>query len=211
MSNLTDFFPSGGGGLTPKFQEFNASGTFTPTQALIDAGGYIEIFLVGGGAGGATNLSEYMGGQGGEAQIKKMYLTATNGCTVTIGSGGNKGTTPSAGGDSVFNGSSAGGVDFTSKGGNSTATYYGWGSTKIKAMKSPSWPAFASSTNSGSAGNGINGYGAGGGTRQQGLGPGMNDLYGSLEPNTGQGGVGSNADDRSCNGSSGYCLIKWYE
>lgn len=213
MSNLTDFFPSGGGGgLTPKFQEFNASGTFTPSQALVDAGGYIEVFLVGGGAGGQTNLSAYIGGQGGEAQIKKMYLTSTSGCTVTIGSGGNKGSVPTVGGDSVFNGSSAGGVNFTSKGGSSSATYNGWGSIKMKAMKSPSWPAYAESGGpGGSAGNGINGYGAGGGVLGSGLGPGMNDLNGSLEPNTGQGGVGANTFDRSSNGSSGYCLIKWYE
>jgi hypothetical protein len=213
MSNLTDFFPSGGGGgLTPKFEEFNASGTFTPSQALIDAGGYIEVFLVAGGAGGQTNMSSYVGGQGGEAQIKKMYLTTISGCTITIGSGGNKGTTPSAGGDSVFNGSSAGGVDFTSKGGFSSARYSGWGSTKMKAMKSPSWPGYRENNNlGGSAGSGINGYGAGGGVHGVGFGPGMSDTYGSLEPNTGQGGVGSNGDDKSCNGSSGYCLIKWYE
>ena len=72
MSNLTDFFPSGGGGLTPKFEEFNASGTFTPTQALIDAGGYIEVFLVGGGETGNSNSS--IGGTGGEVLIKKMGI-----------------------------------------------------------------------------------------------------------------------------------------
>ena len=41
MSNFTDFFPAasgGGGGGIPKYQEFTSSGTFTPTQALIDAG-----------------------------------------------------------------------------------------------------------------------------------------------------------------------------
>jgi len=64
MSNLTDFLGGGGGGgLTPKFQEFNSSGTFTPSQALIDAGGYIEVFLVAGG--GAGNNANY-GGVGGE-------------------------------------------------------------------------------------------------------------------------------------------------
>ena len=45
MSNFTDFFPAAGGGLKPKFQEFTSSGTFTPSQALVDAGGFIEIFL----------------------------------------------------------------------------------------------------------------------------------------------------------------------
>ena len=75
MSNLTDFFPSGGGGLTPKFQEFNASGTFTPSQALIDAGGYIELFLVGGGG----RASDYQrGGSGGETILKKNVFNFNN-------------------------------------------------------------------------------------------------------------------------------------
>ena len=78
MSNLTDFFPSGGGGgLTPKFQEFNASGTFTPSQALIDAGGYIEVFLV---AGGGSPTAQTNSAGGGETQIIKMYLTSINSC-----------------------------------------------------------------------------------------------------------------------------------
>ncbi len=39
MSNFTDFFPAagGGGGGIPKYQDFTSSGTFTPSQALIDA------------------------------------------------------------------------------------------------------------------------------------------------------------------------------
>ena len=72
MSNLTDFFPSGGGGgLTPKFEEFNATGFFTPSQALIDAGGYIEVFLVGGGGGSSLG---YQGAAGGETILSRMYL-----------------------------------------------------------------------------------------------------------------------------------------
>ena len=42
----------GGGGLTPKFQDFTSSGTFTPTSSLISAGGFIQILIVGGGAAG---------------------------------------------------------------------------------------------------------------------------------------------------------------
>ena len=63
MSNFTDFFPAaGGGGGTPKFQEFISSGTFTPTQALIDAGGYVDIFIVGGGGGSAVSTYGSCGG-----------------------------------------------------------------------------------------------------------------------------------------------------
>lgn len=126
----------GGGGLTPKFQEFNSSGTFTPTQALIDAGSYIEIFLVAGGG----RAFGYYQGFGGEVLMKKMYLSSTSGCAVTIGSGAT--TTRSNGGNSSFNGSSAGGINVTATGGKyETSTY---------AILSPSWPG----------GNGVFGYGA---------------------------------------------------
>ena len=205
MSNLTDFFPSGGGGLTPKFEEFNASGTFTPTQALIDAGGYIEVFLVAGGSGGFQDSSSY-GGQGGEAQIKKMYLTNTNAIGVTIGAGGARATWNnfSPGGNSVFSGGAAGGVTFTSVGGKN------WGgdfATYVSTMLSPGFGGTGNNTNnSGSPGPGVNGYGMGGAT-QFGLG-----AYTSAQkPNSGQGGVSGGSPTRSTEGASGYCLIKWYE
>ena len=182
MANLSDFLPAagGGGGLTPKFQEFNSSGTFTPTQALIDAGGFIEIFIVGGG--GRSSSSDY-GAAGGEVIMKQMYLTSVTSCTVTIGAGGAVG---GSGGNSVFLGSSAGGVDVTSIGGS--AVHY-------QANKlSNSWGASLDGT----AGNGVFGYGAGGGeSERKGIWQG--------KANSGQGGPNNGP------AGSGYCLIKYYE
>ena len=165
MSNFTDFFPApgggGGGGLTPKFEEFNSSGTFTPTQALIDAGGYIDIFIVGAGS---RNQSE-PNGNGGEVRFKKMYLTSTSAITVTIGAGG--ASNGNAGGDSAFLGSSAGGVDITARGGqigNWTLRHgAGWGSSSVSSP----------------VGSGVLGYGAGATT-------GYGGVY-NAGPNTGQG------------------------
>ena len=183
MANLSDFLPlAGGGGLTPKFQEFNSSGTFTPTQELIDAGGYIEIFLVGGGG---RSSSTGTGSCGGEVIMKKMYLTSVTGCAVTIGAGGPANNT--SGGNSLFSGASAGGDDLTAKGG--AANYY------QSSVLSPSWGGLS---NAGSAGNGVFGYGAGGaGNFPMGVRGG--------KPNSGQGTAQGTAS------GSGYCLIKWYE
>jgi len=181
MSNFSDFFSAGGGGLTPKFEEFNSSGTFTPSQALIDAGGYIEVFLV---AGGAKTSSSTLGSAGGEVLMKKMYLTSTTGCAITIGSGAT--STNTSGGNSTFTGSSAGGNDLTAKGGLSYAD-------QINHL-SPGWGSY----NSNSAGNGVFGYGAGGASSY---------IGGVRTPKTNSGQGGANNQ----NGGSGYCLIKWYE
>ena len=181
MSNLTDFFPSGGGGLTPKFQEFNASGTFTPSQALIDAGGYIEVFLVAGGGGG-YNASQTNPGRGGEVKNVKMYLTSVSNITVTLGSGGSSANPGNPGGDSSFLAASAGGFDAVSTGGAG-----GGGS---RSFASAWWDG----------GNGVNGYGAAGFNGQYLSGPPT-----SGASNSGQGG------QYNLSGGSGYCLIKWYE
>src|SRR6056300_1798947 len=90
MSNFTDFFPAasgGGGGAIPKYEEFTSSGTFTPTQALIDAGGKVSLFMVGAGASGYNGGSWYKGGEGGEVIFVFNTLTNTNSITITIGSG----------------------------------------------------------------------------------------------------------------------------
>ena len=165
MSNLSDFFGGIGGGLTPKFQDFTASGNFTPTQGLIDAGGYIEVFLVGGGA--SNNLASN-GGSGGETILTQMYLSTTSSVSVTIGAGASG---AGNGSSSSFDGSSAGGVNVTALGGISN----GFQSGKLGA----GWGAEDGYT----AGSGVFGYGAGG-----------RALYGGIsipKANSGQG--GSNA------------------
>lgn len=149
MSNYTTFFPSagGGGGLAPKFQEFTSSGTFTPSQALIDAGGYIEAFVVGGGGRTTSSSSPPVGG---EVLIVPMYLTSTSSVSVTVGAG----ATSSSGGNSVFSGASAGGSNVTAKGGQANQGQ--------DNHLSPSWGAVGDAT----AGNGVFGYGAGGAGNQ---------------------------------------------
>ena len=184
MSNLTDFFPSGGGGLTPKFEEFNASGTFTPSQELVDAGGYIEVFLV---AGGQRGVSQGTGGTGGEVQLVRMNLSSTTGCAITIGAGGS-GSANAAGGNSTFTGSSAGGVDITSIGGGINNQYDGRQVNTIGA----NWGGTQSNFG---PGQGTFGYGAGGG-------------YAGVFTPKANSGQGSNYTQ---NAGSGYCLIKWYE
>jgi hypothetical protein len=186
MSNLTDFFPSGGGGgLTPKFEEFKASGTFTPSQALIDAGGYIEVFLVGSGAGGSGN-NNY--NSGGEVIQERMYLTSTSASTITIGAGGT-----GLGTASTANLSSSGGVDLTARGG-----VRGNAARGLIQWKSPSGSSTGNSSPM-SAMRGINGFGMGGSVETN-----YSGSYIGAD-NTGQGGGSNQA------GGSGYCLIKWYE
>jgi len=202
MSNFTDFFPApgggGGGGGIPKYQEFITSGTFTPSQALIDAGGRIGLFIVGGGAGGGSTNSNDTGGSGGEVLMKYITLTNTNAITVTIGSGGGIG---SAGASSTFEGSSAGGIDIVALGGQ-------WGgdtSTQNNApqnrLTSGFGGAYFNSTYGGiaSAGSGVFGYGVGGSVNKGGTG-----IY-IAKANSGSG-SGYNQS-----GGSGFVRVTWFE
>ena len=186
MANLSDFLPAagGGGGGIPKYQEFTTSGTFTPTQALIDAGGRISYMIVAGG-NSTTNL--YYGGSGGEVILGYATLTSTNGCAVIIGAGGSPFST--AGTNSSVSFSAAGGTDITAV------------SNGLKA--SNSWAAGASDNNTGyaaSAGNGVFGYGAGGGRRSTAGGGILNG-----KANTGQGSI------RDLAAGSGFVRITWFE
>ena len=187
MSNLSQFFQGIGGGLSPKFQDFTASGNFTPTQGLIDAGGYIEVFLVGGGACGV--IANSVGGSGGEVLVKKMYVSNTNPVTVDIGDGGPSNAGGSPGTGSIFSGSQAGGIDLFASGGlisgrQELSMGSGWGAN------------FSQGT---TAGNGIGGFGAGG--------PANSSFFGGVylaKENSGQGTI--NTD-----GGSGFCSVTWFE
>ena len=86
-----------GGGKDIKFCCFTASTTFTPSQDLVDGGGYIETSIAGGGGGGGGIRVESTtqqvciyggGGGGGEVITNSKLLTSTDACTITIGAGG---------------------------------------------------------------------------------------------------------------------------
>jgi hypothetical protein len=188
MSNLTDFFPSGGGGgLTPKFQEFNSSGIWTVPQALIDAGGYVEVFLVGAGGTGSSQF----GGAGGEVISFHQYLT--NQTTVAIYIGASVTGNGVTGNDSSWNALGAGGSNVTALGGSGNGYQGGKLGAGFGSTNSNSLPM--------SAGSGTLGYGAGGSLNNASSRGGV----GLGKANSGQ---GSNYNSES---GSGYCLIKWYE
>ena len=160
MSNFSDFFPAAaGGGSMPIIQEFTSSGTFTPTQALIDAGGRLAFILVG--AGGKTS-SATLGAQGGFVMLGYQTLTSTTGCAVTIGSGTtSEGAT---GGNSSVAFSSAGGTDETATGGSGGQT-----GSSTNGPWGPNWAADLNQF-TGAAGPGYLNMGVGSGGREGKLG-----------------------------------------
>jgi len=197
MSNFTDFFPAasgGGGGGIPKYEEFTSSGTFTPTQALIDAGGRVAYMIVGGGERGSTGSDKYYGGAGGQFKSGYMTLTSATGCAVTIGAGGT-GSDGANGGSSSIVFSSAGGTDITALGGSGNAhtNYAGYGGE----TRTSGWQ-LATSPHPGHFG----GYGGGGGALY------AYDYGGGIstaEANMGQG------SSSARNASSGFVRITWFE
>lgn len=90
MSNLSEFI--GGGKLC--FQEFLASGTFTPSTRLLALGGVVLVEALGGGASGAARWNSSataaeQGASGGDAgQYVEGLVTVTAAVAVTIGAGG---------------------------------------------------------------------------------------------------------------------------
>ena len=202
MSLYSDFFGAGvASGLTQKFQEFTSSGNFTPSDELIAAGGFVEVFIVGGGERAAS-----VGGCGGEVIKKYTNLTTTDSCTVTIGAGG--ATNGDPGSNSVFSGSMAGGSDITALGGDgetgpSGRLTSGAGGYQIYSQSGPFGivsGGYAYATRAAtSAGPGFIGYGAGGGGSTSHTG------IRAAKANSGQGSTAGYA------AGSGYCLIKWFE
>src|SRR6185312_5673267 len=214
-----------------KSQTFTSSGTFTPSTGLIQAGGSVDVFLVGGGGGGSNT-----GGGGGGGQVVQTTLSVNAPVTVTIGAGGaaqlNGGTTlfgatAAAGGSGSSNfdgGASGGGISGGAQhlglvssnagggGGASTAGY-----PAIFAPAPP--PSYASTPVCGNGGGGINGYdGGGGGAVQNGGGgcgagssgggnggfvTGSNGLA-----NTGGGGGGAGGGTGG-SGGSGIVIVTW--
>ena len=195
MSNFTDFFPSagGGGGSMPKYQDFTSSGTFTPSQALIDAGGRLHYMIVGGGERGDASWPKRWGGAGGQVKTGYMTLANTTGCAVTIGAGGS-GSNDANGSDSSVAFNSAGGTAITANGGagkNGPGNGSGYGSWSY----GPHNYSSSASAHPGFFG----GYGAGGGSD--------GDNAGGQQSGIANMGNGTNTGDAG----SGFVRITWFE
>jgi len=206
MSNFTDFFPAagGGGGSMPKYQEFTASGTFTPSQELIDAGGRIAYIVVGGGQKGYSGAQLWAyGGNGGAVIYGYTTLTGTTGCTITIGAGGT--ADAGAGGDSSAAFASAGGTTITAKGGAGSGM--GIGGNPASVLQN--FDSYGKS--SFSAHPGVMGFGKGGGGSSNGVwtynGAGGN--YGSTDPE--QNGTYGAGTSYNQNANNGFVRITWFE
>ncbi len=149
MADISTFYPSVVGGGIPKYAEFTSNGTWTPPQALIDAGGRVSYLVVGGGGSGCalTNSSNYMGGSGGTVKTGYETLTNTNSIAITIGAGGAASAQQDGndGADSVIAFTSAGGTSVTATGGkgaqgisqlNATENGNGWGAISVSNTQS---------------------------------------------------------------------------
>jgi len=90
MSNLSSFL----GGKVKKSQVFKATGTFTPSAALLASGGWVDAFMVGAGGGGVNDGPNafYSGGGGGGVCTSTIQLSTTQTINVTIGAGGSSST-----------------------------------------------------------------------------------------------------------------------
>ena len=189
MSDFSDFFPAaggGGGGGIPKYQDFITSGTFTPTQALIDAGGRVSYFVVAGGQqGNGPTTQPSTGGSGGEVEYGYMTLNSTTGCLVTIGAGGASNAAAGSNSSAIF--SSAGGTDVTASGGTGLATGRNFGAQ------------WHSGYGFSAAFSGVGNYGKGGG--EQYFGGGVNFPL----PNSGGG------SKQGSQAGSGFVRITWFE
>lgn len=189
MANFSDFLPAsgGGGGGIPKYQEFTTSGTFTPSQALIDAGGRVSFLMVA--AGGRSDTTSY-GGNGGQVKMGYQTLTSTTACAITIGAA----TTAQnqSGGNTTIAFSSAGGTDEVAFGGSN---YYG-------NAFGPNFSGYNNNSGTGiAAGSGVLGYGTGGAAATAAGAQGWNATYKNY-------GSGARYTDNS---GPGFVRITWFE
>lgn len=78
---------------------FTSSGTFNPATYGLQAGDFIQVLVVGAGAGGDwgrdSSNATYGGGLAGSIAVKTYKLPNTNTINVTVGTGGSGGTSAS--------------------------------------------------------------------------------------------------------------------
>jgi len=179
-----------------KQQEFKVSGTFTPSQKLLDAGGVVTVRCVGGGGGGHSSAADGGGGSSGMDITRLVTVTAP--VTVTIGAGGNSGQ---QGGSTTF------GTLLTALGGKGGVLTVGGTSSGEGSLPGEDRVLTLTAPNNFGYRPGRGG-GAGGG---QAYHPNLNQpvTVTNASPNTGGGG-GGGVNNQS-KGGSGLCIVTWEE
>jgi len=183
--------PSGAhSGKIKQQQVFKTSGTFTPSQKLLDAGGVVTVRCVGGGGGGVYYYGSSSRGGGSGMDVTRM-VRVTGPVQVTIGAGGNFG---SNGGTTSF------GVLLSAHGGkrgdlNGADSAAGEGSLSGYRSDDPVWKG--------------RGGGMGGGV----LKTVASSLASNGIANTGGGGAASaySMNGSAGTGGSGICIVTWEE
>lgn len=183
MSTLSQF---AGGGKSLKFQEFLASGTFTPSDKLLAAGGVVQVKICGGGGGGggATSATSTYGyGGGGGTSYLEAIGTISGPVSVVIGAGGGGGTGTNPG---VIGGTST--FDAISVSGGGGGNY--------------------------GISNNVGSPGAPGGIGRWGISTRGGECTGG--DGVGRGGAGATSYNTSLqssatSGGRGYCLVSWWE
>ncbi|KRB70496.1 glycine-rich domain-containing protein [Noviherbaspirillum sp. Root189] len=173
------------GGKTLRVMEFRASGTFTVPSGVKT----VELFLVGGGGGTASNT--YAAGQGGNVVKTKYDVNGKASCAVVIGAGGAAGG--SDGGNTSFDG---------------VAIAYGGSGNGIRATDSSG--SFGPETGS-STGVvvGVDGFGGNGVTVSYPYAAHPANGAKSLSAGPANTGAGASGGNRA--GGSGYARVEWYE
>lgn len=235
MSTLSQFITGGG---KVRYQDFNASGTFTPSAALLAKGGQCLVEAIGGGASGgsyAGGTSYYPSG-GGSGRFKRKLVTVSGAVTVTIGTGGTAVTTNSTGtvaADGVDGANTTFGALLTAEGGKKglgTAVFSGSGGDG--ASERGGYATDTTSTISCRGGSGISDLGIGGGgggvtsygaNHMSAVDGGGNGVTGtgvqtatSGTANTGGGGGAARTTSTSVNaisgaGGTGWLRVTWTE
>ena len=187
--------------LVRKTQEWLSSGTFQPTQGLIDAGGIVDLDLRGSGGGGRSSIDTTAGSGGGSSRWQgTVRVTSLTAITVTIAASA---ATDTAGSNSTF-GSLA-----TAVGGGIASTTIAPG-VQGGAAGSQGFPGYGPgiwNVNNSAGGNG-GGIGGGRGGDKTSVGEAATANSGG---GGGGGGIYNTVIQAGGASGSGYCLATWWE
>jgi hypothetical protein len=173
-----------------KYHYFLSDGTFT-----INTTASVEIFLIGGGAGGSSGTHTCAGGGAGGLVLQTINLRSGS-YPITVGQGGGSG---SGGGNSVMTGvaTAFGGGSGNSSGG------CGGGQTVNGGGPGAGSQGFAGGPAQGGSYNGYNNFNGGGGGGVRGAGGTGGGFTIAGLPNTSSGGMGITYSDGSSYGGGG--------